>query len=75
MPEETTIYQDALLAGLRLDNHCSDLYIKACPEAFALVRKHGVKTATTFVSLVDGEVWIDVPFAYDPFWKNRGKKQ
>lgn len=65
-----TIYQSACLAGLQMDCHESDLYLRATPEAQRLVKECGA-AATTFTSATDCQQWLDVPFAYDPFWEKR----
>ena len=65
-----SIYLDAVAAGIPVDHHESDLYMLATPESRALVAKHGL-WATPFKSHVDGKAWLDVPFAYDPFWEAR----
>lgn len=64
----TTLYEACLSAGLELDNHESDLYIRDTPEAQRLLLVYKAK-AKPFRDAIDGERWIEVPFAYDPFWK------
>jgi len=64
-----TLYRDALAAGLMVDHHESDLYIIDTPAARALCRKHNHKCKPFKGS--DGGRWLDVPFAYDPFWESR----
>jgi hypothetical protein len=65
-----SIYQEACKAGLSLDNHESDLYLKECTEARRLVQNAKV-AFSYFISQIDGQTWIDVPFAYDPWWAKR----
>ncbi len=71
---ESSIYTEAKEAGLVVGNHYSDLYLKSTPEAWSIIRKHGCTTATSFKSNINGEMCIDVPFAYDPYWDSKGVK-
>ena len=63
----STLYHEAKAWGLVMDHHESDLYLLANPGSRALVAKHGVK-AETFRG-TDGRMWLDIPFAYAPFWE------
>ncbi len=69
---EKSLYEDAVEAGLDYDSHESDLYVLDTPEARVLVEKHGFYFEA-FVSTADGRRWIDVPFAYYPWWSTRQK--
>jgi hypothetical protein len=63
MTTNKTLYEECIEASLKIDHHESDLYIKDCPEARALLIKHG-KQIQTFIDNIDHEVWLDVPFEY-----------
>jgi hypothetical protein len=65
-----SLYQDLKAAGLPTDHHESDLYVIDTPAARALIAKHG-KRGSGFTSQIDGKRWLDVPFAYDPFWAKK----
>lgn len=65
-----TIYQACVKAGLQIDSHESDLYILATPESRALLREHKI-SYTWFVSQIDGQTWLEVFGAFDPFWGKR----
>jgi hypothetical protein len=67
------LYGECVKIGAALDNHESDLYIKATPEARELVKRSGWYH-TLFRSAVDGETWIEAPFAYLPWWEARQKR-
>jgi hypothetical protein len=71
--KEESPYSAALAAGIQIDSHESDLYIKGTPEAFAIVKRTGA-SYSTFRSNIDRETWIDVPFAYLPWWEARATK-
>jgi len=64
-----TLYERLLAAGAKLDSHESDLYVRidaaSAPFAAELADK-----ARHFQH--EGEQWVEIPFAYDPFWKVAG---
>lgn len=66
------LYGECVKLGATLDHHESDLYIKATPEARELVKRSGW-SHTYFTSQIDGQTWIDAPFAYRPFWEAKQK--
>jgi len=71
----SSIYEQVIDAGLPFDHHESDLYIRVCPKAWAMVACYVHKpNVTIFTSQLDGQEWFDVPFAYDPFWENAEKQ-
>lgn len=61
------LYQALVDAGQELDHHESDLYVLATDEAAELVRLSRAKFST-FRSERDGELWIEVPFEWRPYW-------
>jgi hypothetical protein len=63
----TNVYQVLKDAKCNLDNHESDLYVEATPEAVDIVEESGYHYSY-FVSQIDGNRWIEIPFAYYPFW-------
>ena len=66
--EYTNPYKALKAAGIPLDQHESDLYALATHEAREIVKTSGW-SHTTFVSQIDGKIWLDIPFAYEPFWE------
>ncbi len=68
--EYVDVYQILKDSGAELDSHESDLYVKATPEAVKIVKDSGW-TYTTFTSQVDGLRWLDVAFAFRPFWDKK----
>jgi len=79
---ETTIYEDLIAAGVKTDSHESDLYFEATPAAREIMRRRGLINRTGqrraegqsfqfFRSEIDGKVWVDVPFSFDPWWHKR----
>jgi hypothetical protein len=62
-------YEQAIAAGIPIDSHYSDLYMKDCKEARAILANYECKeSVTSFKSNIDGEMWLDFPFAFDPYW-------
>lgn len=67
--ESPSLYEQLVAAGCEIDNHESDLYVKATPEALAIIKTFEFRNVTRFRNQIDGEIWLDCPFAYDPFWQ------
>jgi hypothetical protein len=70
-PTKPDLYNECVAAGLQLDHHRSDLYILDTKKAREIVKRCALVRTSTFVSQVDGKLWIDVPFAYLPFWEKK----
>ena len=73
---ELTVYQELVEAGCDLDSHESDLYFKDTPEARRIVQEWESETGQSacsapFVDEVEHTRWLDVPFAYQPFWESK----
>jgi hypothetical protein len=70
---QLSLYEELVAAGFPLSNHFSDLYFPDTPQTRAILDRHPVQktNATNFVNqapLNKGQLWIDVPFAFDPWW-------
>ena len=63
-----TLYELLVANGIPIDHHATDLYFLATTESRALLKQSGQK-AVGFVSPIDGKLWLEVPFAYDPAWR------
>lgn len=70
-----SLYKELKANGIPIDNHESDLYFKRTDESVAILAKYPLQKsyARSFPAL-GGETWVDVPFAYDPFWEARGMR-
>lgn len=69
-----SIYQDMVNAGVPVDSHESDLYALKNDASMAIVENYEFKSnVDVFRSLVDGKLWYDIPFAYDPFWEKKAR--
>lgn len=67
-----SIYEALKTAGVKLDNHASDLYAEVTPISAAIVATYEHRPqVTTFRSAIDGRLWFDLPFAYQPYWQGR----
>ena len=59
-------------AGVPIDSHNSDLYCKVTPESRALIQRYESRTnVQTFREQIKGEMWYDVPFAFDEAFADR----
>lgn len=67
-----SLYKELVAAGVPIDHHESDLYVLDTRVARGILAAHG-KKGTPFTSQVDGRRWIDVPFAYEPFWEKASR--
>jgi hypothetical protein len=63
-----------LVPSDQLDHHESDLYVLDTPIARLVIRQFG-RESTGFKSAIDGKRWLDVPFAYEPFWKKKKRSR
>ena len=63
-----------LVPASYLDHHESDLYVRDTPLVRALVRQFGLNSSY-FTSKVDNQRWIDVPFAYEPYWEKKASSR
>lgn len=70
-----TIYSDMIAAGIEVHSHESDLYVPNTPESREILAKHHKKVdgwnVQSFTNQIDGAQWLDIPFAYEPFWQSR----
>ncbi len=70
----TTLYAALVAAGCQIDHHESDLYVRDTLQAQAIIHSHATPVRariTRFRSALDGEWWLDIPFAYQPYWDAR----
>lgn len=69
------LYDVIVAAGIPLDHHESDLYVPDTPEVRAILDRPeyalNKTNATRFTNQVEGGTWIDIPFAYAPYWRAR----
>jgi hypothetical protein len=70
---QPTIYERLKAAGCEIHNHASDLYVVATPVARRVLMEQQIKY-TSFRGDSDGRAYYEVPFAYDPWWKERQRR-
>lgn len=69
-----TLYEELVKAGCEIGNYQSDLHVRCSEKALVIIVDHVLRPDSLlqmpnkFVSNIDGELWYDIPFAYDPFW-------
>lgn len=71
---ETTLYQDIIAAGIEHDSHESDLYVPMTPAVNRILAHHNISHFRTFRCERSGDLWVDIPFQFDPWWESKGKK-
>jgi len=68
-----SIYQRLKEAGIPISNHCSDLYCKVTRESTRILSQYEYNSMVRpFRNNNDGAIWYDIPFAFDPYWQQRG---
>jgi hypothetical protein len=72
---EETLYQKLkkVMAPGEIDHHYSDLYVLANEKSLALLKECKAHWSM-FKSNIDGKMWYDIPFGYDPYWEQRDVK-
>ncbi len=56
-------------AGIPYASHYSDLYVKHTDASVELLTRYQFReNVRLFKNNIDGLQWLDVPFAYQPFW-------
>jgi hypothetical protein len=73
----TTLYEELIASGIEVASHCSDLYFPDTAETRAILERYPLQksNATRFTNQAPpnvGQRWVDVPFAYQPYWAERG---
>ncbi len=70
-----SIYEQLKNAGIPLDNHESDLYALKTDVSTQIIEQYEFKSnVITFTSQIDGKIWYDIPFNYDPYWISKQAK-
>jgi len=79
--EPSTLYDELVAAGCQVDNHESDLYVFGSKKAVDIIKAHQAthdgfprSVSNFFSEKPPGGWWIEVPFAYAPWWRARAPK-
>lgn len=67
---DTSLYSKCISQGLKTDHYESDLYIEHSSKAAKLVNQY-TQNSILFIDNIDNKLWIEVPFAYTPFYENK----
>jgi hypothetical protein len=72
MTDEKDLYTCLKQAGIETKNHESDLYFPSTDITRAILAGFPVlkSNSEAFTSNIDNQPWIDVPFAFSPYWDN-----
>lgn len=70
-----SLFSAIVAAGIPYDSHESDLYIPDTPAASAVLALWPLEAsnARPFSSEIDGKPWLDIPFAFLPYWEARAR--
>jgi hypothetical protein len=68
-----SLFSDVLAAGIPHASHESDLYLPDTQPVRDILVRHPewLRNVERFQNQVEGACWIDIPFAYDPWWEAR----
>ena len=70
-----TIYEKMVEAGVKIENHCSDLYVPKNETTDEIVADYEFPAmVSVFRDNIDHELWYDIHFAYDPYMFGRKEK-
>jgi hypothetical protein len=70
------LYDELVKSGIELDHHESDLYVLDTPAAREVLQAYAAKGAAFrwFKSEIDKRMWIEIPFAFDPWWSAKAQR-
>jgi hypothetical protein len=69
------IYHALKNIGAEIDNHYSDLHVKADPKVVAVLSEYKMaKKTKVFRSRIDGSLWYEIPFAFLPWWEKQEER-
>lgn len=67
-----TIYEKMVQAGIKPENHCSDMYVPVNAITKKIVDQYaGKQNVTIFIDNIDHKAWYNIPLSYDPFWNKQ----
>lgn len=72
-----TLYDALIAAGISVTSHESDLYCPVTMTTTAILAMYPLsqKIATIFRDNVTKQLCYDIPFAYEPWWKEKETKK
>lgn len=69
-----SLFEEIKLQQIEYAYHASDLYIPVNQITIEILKHHPGINFREFINN-DGNLWYDIPFAYDPFWENLDKQR
>lgn len=72
MKNTPNAYDDLIAAGIEVESHESDLYCKATSRSREILDNHKC-TYTEFFCESEWCMWIEAPFQFMPYWRERSK--
>lgn len=71
-----TLYERLIAAGCEVSSHRSDLYVRRCEDVLSVINAYMKETGekitfSTFKNNIDGGMWLDIPFSFDPYWAKK----
>jgi len=69
----STFFDCIAARGIPYSNHESDLYVPFSEEVREILNDfpREKELAKQFINQMNQEVWLDIPFAYLPWWRER----
>jgi hypothetical protein len=68
-----TLYGELVAAGVEIANHESDLYVPDTAQVREILARYPISKANArpFRNQITKTVWLDIPFAFLPWWEAR----
>ena len=66
-----SLYTDLIAAGVSISHWQSDLYAPVNDTVKEILKRHPGQAKTVFKNQIDGSLWYEFPFQYNPFWEAR----
>ena len=67
-----SLYTDLIAAGVPISHWQSDLYAPVNDTVKEILSRYPNQSRSVFKSQIDGKLWYEFPFQYDPFWSRIG---
>ena len=67
-----SIYEKMVQSGVRIENHCSDLYVQKNAITDRIISSYEFPACVSvFTDNIDCSPWYCISFAYEPFWSEK----
>ena len=70
-----SLYADLKASNIPIDHHESDLYFLSNSVSTEILNKYPIEKGNSklFRNEIDRKTWVEVPFAFLPFWEKKIK--